>query len=127
MNIFYALIAFVIITFPLAFFWHMRIFREKYEKWQYFAGDAQPALGMLAMIIQGSMLALAYSKYGGGQGLNAALIFAAIMGIIFWSIHVIATMAKQGSTRNAAFLIYETIYMILQFGLYGVVLGLIFA
>ena len=50
MEILYGTIAYIIVTFPLAVLWHMKIFREKYIGWQYFGDDVKPILGLTSVI-----------------------------------------------------------------------------
>ena len=44
MNILFGTIAYIVITFPLAVLWHMKIFRAKYVVWKYFGEDVKPIL-----------------------------------------------------------------------------------
>ena len=51
MQILLGTLAYIIVTFPLAVLWHMKIFRDKYMHWQYFGEDVKPILGLASMII----------------------------------------------------------------------------
>ena len=61
MQILFGTIAYIVVTFPLAVLWHMKIFREKYMGWQYFGEDVKPVLGLASMIVQGVILSYGYS------------------------------------------------------------------
>lgn len=116
-------LAYIIPTMPYAYAWHMIWFKARYERWQYFGGDASVPLGFSSMIIQGVVLSWAYAllpiDHASAQN---GLLYAAIMGVFFWSTHVIAAMAKHGATRTRGYLLLETVYLIGQFGLFGVLL-----
>jgi hypothetical protein len=121
-----AALAFVVFTFPLAFFWHLKFFRTQYERWQYFGGDAQPLLGLLAMLVQGVLLAVTYPFFSvTSEPFLNALAFSGFMLIFMWSTHVVSTMAKTKETRNGGFFALETLYLVIQFGVFGVLLGLV--
>jgi hypothetical protein len=127
MKIIISSLGYIILTFPLAFFWHLRAFRSQYERWQYFGSNAQPILGLAAMIIQGLVLSIAYPYFGfSTQGIYNSSIYVLIIFVLFWSIHVISTMAKTKETRTLGFFVMETIYLMIQFGMYGVLLGVIY-
>ena len=51
MNILFGTLAYIIVTFPLAVLWHMKIFRTKYMEWQYFGEDVKPILGLASMVV----------------------------------------------------------------------------
>jgi len=126
MKTIFASLAFIVFTFPLAFLWHLKIFRTKYEQWQYFGGDAQPLLGLLAMVVQGVVLAVCYPFFAVTTlPFFNALAFSGFMLVFFWSTHVVSTMAKTKETRHWGFFTLETLYLVIQFGVFGVLLGLI--
>lgn len=120
--------AYVIPTMPYAYFWHMVWFKDKYEQWQYFGDDASIPLGFTSMVIQGIVLSYAYTLLPIEHSAIAnGLFFSAVMGIFFWSTHVISAMAKHGATRTREYLVMETVYLIGQFGLFGLLIGVVHA
>ena len=48
-----------------------------------------------------------------------------LIGIFFWTSHVLAFIAKQSVGQVELFIAMETFYLVLQFGLFGVLIGVI--
>jgi hypothetical protein len=125
MEILFGTLCYIVPTFPLAYFWHLKFFGRQYTKWGYF-GIPSPPLGLLSMVVQGVVLSCIYfSVYPQPGTFWQAMAFAGVMGLFHWSIHVIAAMAKQAESRNWSFFLLESLYLMLQFGIYGLVLGLV--
>lgn len=121
-------LAYIIPTMPYAYFWHMVWFKKKYEAWQYFGGDASVPLGFTSMIFQGIILSYAYAILPiDHASLQVSMSFTAILGTFFWTSHVVAAMAKHGATRTKGYLILETIYLVGQFGMFGLLLKAVYA
>ncbi len=127
LKILLAALAYIIPTMPYAYVWHMVWFKKKYERWQYFGGDASVPLGFTSMIIQGIVLSFAYAilPIEHNSFVNC-MYFTGILGIFFWSSHVVAAMAKHGQTRTKGYLILETIYLIGQFGMFDLLLNAVY-
>ena len=105
MEIFFGTLAYIIVTFPLAVLWHMKIFRKKYMRWQYFGDDVKPMLGLASMIVQGVVLSYGYSVLSVGHlALPTGIGYSLIMGLFLWSVHVLATMGKSSQVRHMEFL-----------------------
>ena len=127
MQILFGTLAYIIVTFPLAVLWHMKIFREKYMAWQYFGEDVEPALGLASMIVQGVVLSYGYSVLNvNHSALLSSICYALLMGLFLWSVHVLATMGKSSKVRHFEFFAMETVYLAIQFAIYGVVISYIF-
>ncbi|MGI9402350.1 MAG: hypothetical protein ACR2O0_13940, partial [Rhizobiaceae bacterium] len=52
--------------------------------------------------------------------------FAAIMGLFLWTCHVLALVAKQNVPSAMTYIAMETGYLIIQFGLFALLLGFIY-
>ena len=127
MNIFLGTLAYVVVTFPLAVVWHMRIFRQKYMRWQYFGEDVKPVLGLASMVVQGIVLSYGYSVLNvSHSALRTGISYALLMGLFLWSVHVLATMGKSSKVRHLEFFAMETVYLTIQFAVYGALLSFIF-
>ena len=127
MEILYGTIAYIIVTFPLAVLWHMKIFRTKYMEWQYFGEDVKPILGLAAMVVQGVVLSYGYSVLNIDHSvLLIGIYYALVMGVFLWSVHVLATMGKSSKVRHFQFLAMETVYLAIQFIIYGIAISYIF-
>ena len=127
MQILFGTLAYIIVTFPLAVLWHMKIFREKYMRWQYFGEDVKPILGLASMIVQGVILSYGYSILNvDHSALSSGICYALLMGLFLWSVHVLATMGKSSKVRHFQFFVMETVYLAIQFGLYGIIISYIY-
>ena len=127
MQILFGTLAYIIVTFPLAVLWHMKIFRTKYMAWEYFGEDVKPILGLSSMVVQGVVLSYGYSVLNvDHKSLLSGIGYSLVMGIFLWSVHVLATMGKSSKVRHFEFFAIETIYLLIQFGLYGVIISYLF-
>ena len=127
MQILFGTLAYIIVTFPLAVLWHMKIFRTKYMAWEYFGEDVKPILGLSAMVVQGVVLSYGYSVLNVGHAsLIAGVSYSLVMGLFLWSAHVLATMGKSSKVRHFEFFAMETVYLAIQFVIYGALISYIF-
>lgn len=127
MSILLGTLAYLIVTFPLAVLWHMKIFRTKYMQWKYFGEDVKPILGLSSMIVQGIVLSYGYSVLAvDHSSMLVGVCYALVMGLFLWSVHVLAAMGKSSAIRHFEFFTMETIYLAIQFGVYGVLISYIF-
>ncbi len=116
-----------LIVFPLALVWHLVLFKDRYMSFGYFEGEPNIAVGLATMIIQGTVLAAIYPMFKLGRtGLASAFQFAGLLGLFFWTSHVLALVAKQNVPQAGTFIVMETVYLGLQFGLFALALGYIF-
>ncbi len=127
MQILLGTLAYIIVTFPLAVLWHMKIFRTKYMAWGYFGEDVKPILGLSAMIVQGVVLSYGYSVLNiARSSLFSGICYSLVMGLFLWSAHVLAAMGKSSKVRHFEFFAMETVYLAIQFAVYGVAISYIF-
>ena len=127
MEILFGTIAYVIVTFPLAVLWHMKIFRTKYMAWEYFGADVMPLLGLSAMLVQGVILSYGYSVLNMVHAsISSGISYSLLMGLFLWSVHVLATMGKNSKVRHVQFFAMETLYLAIQFIIYGIAISFIF-
>ena len=119
--------SYIVIVFPLAVGWHIGLFKEQYQNFGYFGGEPNVPLGFATVVIQGLVLAFVYPLFQpGSTGFVRAFLFAGLMGLFFWTSHVLALVAKQNVPSAGGFIVMETCYLIVQFGLFAVTLGLIY-
>ncbi|MEK7628096.1 MAG: hypothetical protein AAB421_01595 [Patescibacteria group bacterium] len=127
MEITLGVLAYLVVAFPLAVLWHMKIFREKYLAWRYFGDDVMPALGLSSMLVQGIVLSYGYSVLTvDHSSMLTGIFYALVMGCFLWSAHVLAAMGKSSLIRHFQFFTMETIYLAIQFGVYGILLSAIY-
>jgi len=61
-----------------------------------------------------------------GSAVSRGVKFAALIGAFFWTSHVLAFVAKQIVEQTSLFVAMETIFLTLQFGIFGVLIGLVY-
>jgi hypothetical protein len=125
--IFFGTLAYTLITFPLAVIWHVVLFEEKYRSFGYFDGDPSFALGLLTIVVQGFILSLLYPFVRfSDKGIARGIKYSLLIGIFFWTSHVLAFVAKQAVDDAISFVVMESFYLLLQFGIYGIFIGKIY-
>jgi hypothetical protein len=120
-------LAYTLVTFPLAVVWHVVLFEEEYRAFGYFEGEPNFILGLATIIIQGYVLSFLYPyvKFT-GMGIARGLKYSLLIGVFFWSSHVLAFVAKQVVDSSLSFVVMESFYLLIQFGIYGVCIGKIY-
>ena len=118
--------AYTVCTFSLAVGWHVLLFKERYESFGYFEGEPDFLVGLLSIVLQGFLLSTLFQMLKtGGSSFRRGIQFVFITGAFFWTSHVLAFVAKQQMAATSAFIGMETLYLVLQFGLFGLCLGFI--
>ena len=120
--------AYIVLTFPLAVIWHIALFEDTYRALGYFARE-QPsfALGFLSIATQGVLLSIAYPLLvRRPNSWRENLCFGLLMGVFLWSSHVAGDSAKFEIAPVSTYMAIETVYLALQFGLFGVAIFLIY-
>jgi len=126
-KMFLAAAGYVVIVFPLALVWHLGLFEEQYQTYGYFDGEPNVLAGLAAIVIQGLALAVIYPLFRPGRaGFARAFQYAGLMGLFFWTSHVLALVAKQNVPNAGGFIAMETAYLVVQFSLFALLLGFIY-
>jgi hypothetical protein len=121
-------LAYLVVTFPFAFVWHLVLFKNVYDRLGIFNRE-EPivALGFVAILVQGLLLSYAFGRFRQrSSSLKEGLKFGLIAGVLLWSSQVIAAAAKHEVSSLPTWLALETAYFALQFALVGVALGWIY-
>ena len=114
-------------TFSLAVAWHVLLFEARYQAFGYFEGEPSFVLGFLTILIQGVILSILFPMVRlTGTSISRGLKFALLIGAFFWTSHVLAFVAKQPVQGVFQFIGMETVYLTLQFGLFGFLIGIIY-
>ena len=114
-------------TFALAVSWHVFLFADRYQSFGYFEGEPSFTLGFLTILIQGVVLSMLFPMIKlTGASVMRGLKFATLIGIFFWTSHVLAFIAKQPVQYVFQFVAMESLYLVLQFGLFGFLIGIIY-
>jgi hypothetical protein len=123
-----AAIAYIIVTFAVAASWHLLLFKDLYDQLAIFTRkEPLIPLGIVSILMQALVLAYLYpSVYRGGSPVKEGLRFGLLIGILMASIAVFAEAGKQNVSSLATWLVFETAYYLLQFGVLGVIIGLIY-
>ena len=123
-----ATLSYVVLTMAVAYPWHMIWFHDLYEGMGAFT-RAEPiiSLGMLAMIVQGVVIAYLYPfYYREGNPILQGIKFSLIIGSVVFSVMGFAMAAKININPISTFLVYSFIFQCIQFVVTGAVLGLIY-
>jgi len=120
-------VAYTVGTFTLAVIWHILLFEDQYRRFGYIEGEPNFAIGFITILAQGALLSLLFPMFNiAGTGIIRGLKFVVPIGAFFWTSHVLAFIAKQTIHDVPLFVAMETFYLALQFGLFGMLIGLIY-
>lgn len=112
--------AYLLPTFPLGYFWHLRTFASLYERLEMYRQEVIIPFGLAAMVIQGLLFSWLYPKLfstARQDYLVSTLGFAAVFGILAFSFAVLPVAAKYRMTSVRDFIVLETAFTILQFAI----------
>ena len=123
-----AFLAYVLPTFPLGYFWHMKTFAKAYESLEIYRPQVIIPMGLASMILQGLFFAWVFPKLFSSTTpwLTNAFWFAVIFGGLAWSFLVLPVAAKNKMTSVTKFMKLETAFTVIQFAIAGVLLALIY-
>lgn len=123
-----ATLAYFVITMATAYPWHLIWFHAAYEEMG--AVTREPVivpLGMLAIAIQGLVLAVIYGRWRrGGAPVVEGIKFMLFAGLLIYTTQGFATAAKFDINPVSRYLAYHTAFQTIQFVLAGAALGAIF-
>lgn len=108
-------------TLGFAVWWHLIWFSEAYMALNWPApAEADVPLGALSVFVQAIVLAFAIDWVLQQSPRRHAALWVVIGGFAFlWSSHVIGDAAKCGFLPKGRFVALETVYLAIQFILYG--------
>ncbi len=122
-------IAYVVLTFAIAFTWHMALFKSLYDELAIFT-RAEPLipLGIASMVLQAIIIVFMYSRWPkSGHAVSDGSRFGLLIGALLATVAVFAEAGKQNVTSLGTWLVLESVYYLLQFGVIGVAIGVICA
>ena len=123
-----AALGYMLISFPLAYSWHLVFFKNAYEAFGVYTRP-QPIipLGILSMLIQGPVLAYLYPRWRiDGARLPSALKFCLLMGLFYASGTVIAVAAKSNIANLPGWFGLNFAFHFLQFSLTALMFAAVF-
>lgn len=113
-----AVAAYLLPTFPLGYFWHLKTFRSRYERLAVYRESMIIPMGLSSMILQALLFAWLYPHVfstAREAWLTSALQFAAVFGVLAWTFAALPAAAKYRMTSVREFLTLETAFTLLQF------------
>jgi len=117
-SFWWAAAAYLVPTFPLGYFWHLKIFRAQYDQLEVYRPQVIVPLGLTTMIIQAALYAWVYPRLfstAHDAWLTSALQFGAFFGVMAWSLAVLPAAAKYRMTSVGAYVRLETAFTALHY------------
>lgn len=115
-------LAYLVPTFPLGYFWHLKTFARRYEALQMYREQVIIPFGLASMIVQGALFSWAYPHLfstAHEQWTSSALACALAYGVLSWSFTTLAVAAKFRMTSVSGFVALESAFTALQFVIVG--------
>lgn len=122
-----AVLAYVLPTFPLGYFWHLVTFKDAYDRLDLYRAEVIIPLGLASMLIQAVIFAWAYPRLFSTRRQDwaaNALRFGSIFAVLAWSFTTLPVAAKYQMSSVADFLKLETAFTILQFAVISPLIAL---
>lgn len=124
-----AVLAYLLPTFPLGYFWHLVTFADRYHHLAMYRDEVIIPLGLASMVIQALLFAWVYPRLFVAQGVpwwRGATRFGAVFGVLAWSFVVLPVAAKYRMASVPDFLLLETTFTALQFLIVSPLIGLVY-
>ena len=123
-----ATFSYVVLTMVVAYPWHMMWFHDLYiELGAYTRAEPSIPLGMLAMLVQGIVIAYLYPYYyRSGSPILNGIAFSLIMGLVVYSVMGFAMAAKIDINPISTYLAYNAVFQFIQYLVTGIALGIIY-
>src|SRR5207253_5885904 len=119
-----AVLVYVVATFATQAVSHFGVNAAHYAAITYLRPQPVFALGILSMLIQGSIMAYLYAHVpGAGRSIGHAVVFAWLVGGILVSYEALAEAAKYNVPGVGSWIAVEPGAGVVQFTLYGALLG----
>lgn len=124
-----AALAYLLPTFALGFVWHLILFKGYYDALAMYRGDVIVPFGFLSMSIQAVLFAWIYDRMFAAREsrawLKRALGYAAFGALLSWSFTTIAVAAKNVMSSVPDYLLIETAFTAVQWGIVAPLTALI--
>lgn len=119
--------AYVVPLFPLAYLWHLRIFKPAYDRLEIFRPEVIIPFGLLSMLMQGLFFSWVFPKlFTNPSWVVNGLQFAFVFGLLAWSFMVLPVAAKYRMASVSGFMALETAFLCLQFLLTGLLIAFVY-
>jgi len=121
---------YVVTIFPITALWHVGFFQELYLEFGYFNKEETLLAGIAGLInifVQGFILAILYSKTQfTGSHITQGLKFSGVIFVFYFTLQVVNFVVRKEISDIPFFIMMEVIYMLIQFSLYGVLMGILY-
>jgi len=125
---FFAVLAYMLPTFPLGFFWHLTIFADYYKSLHVYRDDIVIPFGIVSMLIHGVIWTIVYERLFAGESVvKGALKFAALACPLAWSFMVLAVSAKHIMSSVSGYLLIETAFVLLHYAIVSPLIAAVYA
>lgn len=123
-----AMLAYVLPTFPLGFFWHLTIFADYYKSLNVYRDDILIPFGLASMLMQGFLWSVFYERMFAGETiLKGAIKFAALACPLAWSFMVLATAAKHHMASVSGYVLIETAFVVVHYTIVSPLIAAVYA
>jgi hypothetical protein len=122
-----AVLAYLVPTFPLGYFWHLVAFADRYHQLRIYRDEVIIPLGLTSMVIQALVFAWAYPRLFPVARVpwqRGAIGFGCIFGVMAWSFVVLPVAAKYRMASVQDFIVLETCFTALQFAVVSPLIAL---
>lgn len=126
-SFWWAVAAYLVPTFPLGYFWHLKLFRARYDQLAMYRDEVLVPLGLGSMVIQAFLYAWIYPRLfdtSAAAWASSALRFGALFGALAWSLTVLPVAAKYRMRSVGAFLQLETAFTVAHYALVSPLIAL---
>jgi hypothetical protein len=113
-----AFAAYLLPTFPLGFFWHLKTFKAAYDRLEIYRDTVLVPMGLGSMLLQAAIYAWIYPRLfdtSRAAWLSSAASFALVFGLLAWTFSVLAVAAKNRMTSVRRFVALETAFTAVQY------------
>ncbi|MBO3759365.1 hypothetical protein [Ciceribacter sp. L1K22] len=119
--------AYLVPTFPLGYFWHLKTFADRYEALGMYRDDVIIPLGFLSMLLQALVFSWAYPRLfstAADDVWKSAFQCFVVFGVLAVSFVVLPVAAKYRTNSVAGFMILETVFTAIQFAVVSPLMAL---
>lgn len=119
------LLAYLIPTFAIGYFWHLKWFHDRYRQLNIYRAEPIIPLGFSSMLVQGCIVAYVYPRLATSPAsFTDAFAFSAGAALLSWSFTTLAVAAKHSIASVRSYLALETAFTAAQFALVAPMLAL---
>jgi hypothetical protein len=123
-----AILAYVLPTFPLGFFWHLTVFADYYKSLNVYREDIFIPFGIASMLVQGFIWSVIYERLFSGESiLRGAAKFAALACPLAWSFLVVAVAAKHHMSSVSGYVQIETAFVLIHYAIVSPLIAAVYA